>query len=549
MKKLPALLLLFCALTIQAQRDYYWVKFKDKDSNPFSLANPQAYLTDASIERRSFQHIQLDSTDLPLTPAYVNGLSPFIDYLKHRLKWLNMVVVKVTTPANLDSIKALPYVDTLGPIYYVPPIAGKKSKFEDWYAPVDQTYSQHPVYGAGYRQINQLNADLLHQLGYRGQGILMGMMDNGIYRGDLVTGLDSVRSRIIATWDFVHDEENVYNDGSHGLETFSCVAGNVPGKFLGTAPDASFVLSTTEDDGAEWVMEEYNWAAGAEFADSLGARIFSTSLGYTDFDNDTGSHTYADMTGNKTVITRAANIAATKGILVINSAGNEGNNSWHYIAAPADGDKVIAIGALDSASKVQGFSSKGPNAAGRVKPDLCAMGARAGILDPYGYVTTNNGTSFSCPIMAGCFASLWSAFPEKTADEIYTAVVISADHFWEPDSSFGYGIPNFYNAYILLKYHYNGNILQISPYPRVFPNPFSETLNISYYNEGKDGTHKLELFNLQGQLVLSREVYMRANTFEVFTIDDAGKLNAGTYVFRFDGDKKFSSQVIKFNKF
>ena len=237
-----------------------------------------------------------------------------------------------------------------------------------------------------------LNVDLLHQMGYKGEGITLSVMDNGFYNTDNIRAYDSVRNRIIGTWDFVNNEANVYNDGSHGENVLSCIAGNLPDKFIGTAPDANFYLLTTEDNSAEWVMEEYNWAAAAEYADSAGVQIFSTSLGYTTFNNDVGNHTYADLTGDKTVITHAANMAFGKGILVLNSAGNEGANSWHYVSAPADGDSVLAIGAVDSAEAVANFSGRGPTLAGRIKPDIMAQGQNAYVANTAGSITTESGT-------------------------------------------------------------------------------------------------------------------------------------------------------------
>ncbi len=446
---------------------------------------------------------------------------------------------------NFDSIFRLPFIDTVEGIEFNPLRAlFTKSKFEDEERPVNQSIIYPNKYGSAYHQINMLNADLLHQMGYNGQGIAVSVMDNGFYKADQIAAFDSVRPRILGTWDFVNNEQNVYNDGSHGENTFSCMAANLPDKYIGTAPGADYYLFTTEDDNAEWVMEEYNWAAAAEVADSLGAQLFSTSLGYSEFDQGIGNHTYNDLNGHTTVITRAANTAFGKGILIVNSAGNEGQHPWYHIIAPADGDSVLAVGSVDSARNLSGFSGRGPNVIGRIKPDVCAQGTNSAIITtPSGAPGYNNGTSFSCPIMAGCAASLWSAFPQKSAREIYDAIVISADRFWSPNNDYGYGIPNFYNAYLFLKTNYDGNVLRIADEAFVYPNPFTTALNLSYYNE-EAGERKIELFDLQGRKVYSNYFHMRAKTFELVKID-AGVLQEGAYLIRLDGKRILTNRLLK----
>ncbi len=536
MKNLLLFSFLFISTFSFSQKSKYWIRFKDKNHNSFSLSNPQQFLSQKSIDRRTKQHIPLNETDLPLTESYIDSVTPFISQLNLRIKWFNIIVVQIDTSINIDSIKQFSFVDTVGEIQSNPTRSTfGNNKLED-VPPVDQHIVYPNKYGAAYHQINMLNADLLHQMGYSGKDITVSVMDNGFYRADLIAAYDSVRNRILGTWDFVNNELNVYNDGSHGENTLSCMAANQPHEFIGTAPDANYYLFVTEDNSAEWIMEEYNWAAAADVADSAGAQIFSTSLGYTEFDNGEGDHAYADLDGHTTVITKASNMAFSKGILVLNSAGNEGQHPWLHIAAPADGDSVLAIGAVDSAEAVADFSSRGPNSAGRVKPDICSQGKNSAVVTTSGFAGYSSGTSFSCPIMAGCAASLWSAFPDKSAREIYDAIVISADHFWSPDSLHGYGIPNFYNAYLFLKTNYNGGILRVDENVVVFPNPFTTELNISLFNE-EPGKHKIELFDLQGRKVYDLDFYVRDKTFEIVKID-VMLFQQGEYILRFDGEKE-----------
>lgn len=537
--------LVLCFSVAFTQRNYYWVKLKDKGCSAPLLNQPSLFLSQKSIERRETQNIAITDSDLPLCEDYVNAIRPFSEHIKHRLKWFNMLVVQVNVPSNVDSIKALPFVDSIGGIELIPHKSSLK-KFNEVYEPVDQSIVYPNHYGNAYNQIKMLNGDLLHQLGYKGKSVLIAVFDNGFINVNWIPGFDSVRTQILNTYDFVHDEVNVYDDGGHGTSVFSCIAANIPNRITGTAPEADFLLLESEDDNAEWIMEEYNWAAAAEYADSIGASIFSTSLGYTTFDADSGNHTYEDLDGNTTVITRASNMAFDKGILVINSAGNYGGNPWKFVGAPADGVNVLSIGAVDSSEVIAGFSSRGPNAAGNIKPDVCAQGVKTGVISSGGTVTTSGGTSFSCPVLAGCAACLWQAFPEKSNRDIHTAIVVTADRFWTPDNEYGYGIPNFYNAYLLLKTNYNGDILHVTDEVAVFPNPVKQTMNVSVFSTGNK-EYKLEIFNTSGEIVLTKNYFVREGTFEIFSIEEVAALADGTYVIRLNGDKRTSHRIIKQN--
>lgn len=542
---IPAIFYVLFVNTLQAQDNYYWITFKDKQHNAFSLSQPNAFLSDASVERRLNHGVSLDETDLPISQFYIDGISPFIHELKHRLKWFNMVVVRVSNPAYIDSLKALSYVDSVGVIENIPPLAGKREKkFEEAVAIPDQLVRYPNKYGIAFRQTVMLNTDLVHQMGYNGQNIRIAVMDNGFYNVHQMKAFDSIRQRILYTYDFVNHEADVYNDGGHGTNVLSCMAANMPNAMYGTAPGASYCLFTTEDDNREWVMEEYNWAAAAEAADSLGATLFNTSLGYTRYDNSIGSHTYSEMDGKTTLITRAANRAAEKGILVVNSAGNSGASQWYYISAPADGEKVLAVGAVDSTGKIANFSSRGPNAAGTIKPDLCAQGVRSAVVTIHGDLGFNGGTSFSSPILAGSIASLWSAFPGKTANQLKEALLASADKFLSPDSTYGYGIPNLYNAFMLLIHNFSKSVLPSDNQLLVHPNPFQNSFRATILSEN-DGWNDIELYSMNGEKILARKVYSRAKTYLVTEPIETTDLPVGSYILRLNGEKKFTRLLIK----
>ncbi len=549
MRRFITFLFAVCSLTLLAQNQsnqYCWVKFKDKKNNGYSLSNPVQFLSQRSIDRRNSQGIALDTTDLPITQSYIDSILPYAVKLVHKLKWFNIVVVQVGDSTMADSIRRFSFVDSVAPIITFPYRAlSFTNKFES-VTSVNQQIVYPDIHGAAYHQLNMMNVDLLHQLGYKGTGVLIAMMDNGWTGVDSFQAFDSVRSHIMDAWNFVTGQQDIYNDpqGEHGEEALSCMAANIPYKYVGSAPYADFDLFHTEDNYAEWVMEEYNWGAAAERADSDGAQIFTTSLGYTTFNDNLGNHTFFDLTGNKTFITMAGNIAASKGILVFNAAGNEGDKPWYNIIAPADGDSIIAIGAVDSTRTLGAFSSRGPNASGQIKPDLCAQGAVVAVINTIGQPGTSGGTSFSCPTMAGAAACLWQAFPDKTARQIREAIYLSADRYTTPNNNYGYGIPNFYNAYLFLKTNYNGHILRINSDAVVYPNPFTSQLNVSLFNTNA-GSRTIELYNLLGQKVLTRQVFLRDNTFEIVTLDEAGNLPAGEYFVRIDGQKDFTHGVIK----
>jgi hypothetical protein len=271
------------------------------------------------------------------------------------------------------------------------------------------------------------------------------------------------------------------------------------GNIVGTAPKASYYLLKTENDTAENRKEEDNWVAGAEYADSVGAQVINTSLGYSVFDDPSENYTYQDMDGRTTIIAQGAVWAARKGIIVCASAGNEGGSSWRYITSPADADSILTMGAVDNSGNRAGFSSVGPSADGRIKPDVMALGAGAGLIYNGGFPGFGNGTSFSSPIIAGMVACLWQSIPNRTNQEIIQMVRESADNFSTPDSLYGYGIPNFTSAL--------DNVISVpenprfSPTVKVYPNPFKGRLTFDMESDWLGNTVSLTLVNFAGQKV------------------------------------------------
>lgn len=457
----------FCALLVHSQSfsqfSRFVIKLKDKAGNPFSINNPGQFLSQRSIDRRTRYNIPVDATDIPITPAYIDSIRSVSNVtVLNTSKWLNQVCIQTTDSAAISKINSFSFVVKSSPVGARQATTnGRINKILDAPGKTDSVVitlrPQSPTdfydYGVAYPQIHLHNAEFLHNLGFRGEGMQLAMMDAGFYHYKSLKTFDSVRNnnQILGTWDFVANEASVDEDFPHGMNCFSTIAANLPGSFVGTSPKCSFYLYRTEDAASEYPIEEHNFAAAAERADSLGVDIFSVSLGYNQFDNNSFDHTYADMDGNTTTITIACDLAAHKGILVAVSAGNSGNASWHYILAPADADSVLTVGAVNAAKQVAAFSSYGPTSDGRIKPDVAAIGQGAVVANQFtGDPGYNNGTSFSCPIMAGISTCLWQAFPEVNNMTIIDALRKSADKANAPDDRTGYGIPDVKKAFVSL---------------------------------------------------------------------------------------------------
>ncbi len=463
MKKLLVIILVFffATNTSSAQFSRYIILLKDKKNSPFTTANPSQFLTQRSIDRRKRYNIAIDETDLPVNTAYTDSIRLAGNVIiLNTSKWLNQVCIQTTDTVALNKIKTLSFVKIASPIaarVMNNPVVNKQSDplpgAETGNANKPQGTADYYNYGQSFQQVHLHNTEFLHNHGFKGMGMQLAIMDAGFYHYQTLPTFDSVRNnnRILGTWDFVANEASVNEDYAHGMECFSTIAANMPGTFVGTAPETSFYLYRTEDANTEYPVEEQNWAAAAERADSLGVDVFSVSLGYTTFDNPVFNYTYASMDGNTTIIARAADFAAKKGIIVTIANGNEGNSAWHYLTTPADADSVLSVGAVFVSRQPASFSSYGPSSDGRIKPDVAAVGAGAVVANPgTGAPFYNNGTSFSCPIMAGISTCLWQAFPEINNMQLIDALHQSADKFLNPDTRTGYGIPDAKKAFVLL---------------------------------------------------------------------------------------------------
>ena len=454
-------LLVFITFIIQdagAQLNRYIVKFKNKGGASFSLSNPIVYLSQRAIDRRTHYGIAIDSTDLPVTPAYINQVKAVANVtLLNISRWQNAVTIHTTDAAAITTINGFPFVQSVTGIAAKQNSGGNlNGKYETEMFPLPPAPSFQRVqadyynYGSNsYNEIHLHNGEFLHNIGLRGDGMQIAMLDNGFSNYLNLDAFDSINAenRVLGTWDFVANEANVSNDGTHGMSCFSIIGANIPGQFIGKAPKASFWLFQTEDNSGEYPIEEFNWVCGAERADSSGADVLSSSLGYNTFDNATFNHTYAQLDGNTTIAAIGADLAVKKGMLVFLSNGNEGNKPWHFLVTPADGDSVIAVGAVSSAGAVGAFSSYGPSGDGQIKPDLASVGVGTIVQLPSNTIAAGNGTSYACPSMAGLGTILWQAFPEYNNMKIRSALWQAGSKFSTPDDRVGYGIPNMKTAF------------------------------------------------------------------------------------------------------
>lgn len=529
----------------------YWVQFTDKAHTPYSVQHPESFLSQRALDRRARQHIAIEELDLPVDPSYIAALLQAGQFeLLNTHKWFNAVTIRTTDTLALDTLDHLPFVLQLRGTS-----SGRRTRnFNDKFAAElneEERSSYADTYGLAYRQVSMMNGHLLHELGRaRGDGMLIGVLDSGFENADELPGFNDLRARngIIATRDFVQAGGDVFAAHWHGRSVLSCMAGHLEGSLLGTAPKADYVLLRTEDADSEYPIEEDNWVSGAEFADSIGCDVLNTSLGYSRFDDSSMDHSYADMDGMTTRISIAAGIAARKGMAVVNSAGNNGQDDWYHIAAPADAIDILSVGAVNDDREVAPFSSRGPSADGRVKPDVCAVGWGAIGLGIDGQrADPINGTSFSSPITAGLVACLWQMHRDRTSHDIMDAVRRSASTFNAASDSLGYGIPDFWRAHRLL----DGEDLThlISPtFLGLYPMPFTDVLDIALFT-GETDRLDLELFDTQGRSVwrtiapVERDIYthLRINA------DALRDLDSGCYLLRasLGGRAELVRQVIK----
>lgn len=551
------LALIFLFLVGQAQTPQkYWIKFANKGGSPYSFSNPSAYLSPRAIARRTTYSISIDSLDLPVTPAYINAVAATGVTVRASSKWLNGIVIITDDTLALQQIAALPFVVQLDSIGLRRSGSGEPNKFEKEKA-ITTPFRVNPYrtanltstmlsYGNSFNQVDMIGGVCLHNAGFRGQGMVIAVLDGGFRNVDMMNAFDSLRAynRILGTYDFVEGDNSVYEDDTHGTYVLSCMGANLPGDLVGTAPEASYWLLRSEDVASEYIVEEYFWASAAEFADSVGADLINSSLGYTTFDDINQNHTYSDMDGNTTPCSRAADIAASRGILVCNSAGNSGSSSWFYVGAPADADSILAVGAVDPLGNYATFSSRGPSADGQVKPSVAAQGQSTVLAALSGGTFQGNGTSFSSPVLCGMAACLWQAHPQLNNMQIIDQIIQSSSQYNAPDTYLGYGIPDFCAANLAL----GGNPNNLGEQDDLFmygPNPFIEELQFSFYSTQGQWL-QIQLSDASGRIVMDQQMYAAGNAGNFYRLNVLPGFAKGVYILQIKSENEtFTRKLVK----
>jgi hypothetical protein len=535
MKKLILILTLSITYVSFSQEDA-WVYFNDKPNAAAFFSNPLSELSQRALDRRASQGIALAINDAPIEVTYLNQISAAIGIsVMAKSKWLNCLHIRGNY-TDIQALLALPFVHH---VRYANNSLNNKNATPSVLSPVNKTMDVQEIfnYGTSANQIQMLNGHLLHQTNYTGTGKIIAVLDSGFYGVDTAQPFQRLFSNnlILGGYNYVSQSTNLYELHNHGTMTLSCMGGYTDNQLVGTAPDASYYLFITEDVASENPVEESYWVQAAEEADRLGVDIISSSLGYFGYDNPNYSYTYSQMTGNTAFASQGANIAFSKGMVVVASAGNSANSSEPHVGVPAEANNVLAVGAVKADRSYASFSSIGPSFDGRVKPDVMAQGQSSVLSNTSGSIVTANGTSFSCPILAGMIACFWQAIPWANNAQIVQFVKQSADRFLNPDNLFGYGIPDFQLALNIANLSSSYNIKKAFV---IYPNPASSNITISFPVDVNEA--KVLFYNSLGQVVLEKMISKSVSTLGIET------LNSGVYYYKIQTDSvSQSGKIIK----
>jgi serine protease AprX len=480
----------------------FWIKLADKNGTPYSVSTPTAFLTQKSVNRRVAQGILVDQTDLPVTPAYVAQIDNIANVkVLYASKWLNSVAVTITSTISSVISTATTAINTLSFVVNTNPTNKFRVVYEKEVPENINTHAKAQgiieYYGNGYDQAQQINAVCLHGYGFRGKGMTIAVMDAGFDNANNLPAFDSLFARggVLGTRDFVEGGNSVYEDFSHGMKVLSCMAACQPSAMVGTAPDADYWLLRTEDVATETPSEEYNWIRAAEFSDSVGVDILTTSLGYTTFDKTSFNHTYSGLNGKTYPMSIAATMAVRKGMFVLNAAGNDGSGSWQFIGVPADADSICTVGAIDGSGNYANFSSKGPTADGRIKPDLVARGLATWVAKTTGGYEQGNGTSYATPVLAGAIACFWQRHTTFNTMKVLDTLRKTASNNLAPNNTIGWGIPNMCSLPVGVK-----EVSSIANVFSVFPNPTANKITVKVTDKSYE-VQTIELRNVLGALL------------------------------------------------
>lgn len=551
MKNILIYLLLITSISSFSQQQDAIVYFNSKPNSAAFFANPNIELSARSLARRTTQNIPLLLNDAPINQQFINDIvaSNGITVLA-KSKWLNCVYVRglqfdISALRNLSFVQNVKFLDASINNRSKNPIEEKFVKSK----PIVNTNSvQKPNsvfnYGNSFNQIHQMNGDILHQQNFTGTGMVIAVLDSGFPGVNTAQPFQRliINNQILGGYDFVNDNNDYFSGDSHGTSVLSCMGGYTDGKLVGTAPDAKYYLYQTEDNESDFPynenpVEEANWVEAAEEADRVGADVITSSLGYFGYENTNYSHIYDDMIGDKNFASKGLNIAFSKGIICVISAGNAGGSSEPHVGIPAEANKALAIGSVQVNRLRSGFSSIGPSFDGRIKPDLMAQGSNSVLSDTDGNITTASGTSFAGPIFAGMITSFWQAVPTLTNQQVVDLVRQSADNFATPNNQYGYGIPDFQLALSNATLS-SESFLENQKMFTIAPNPTNNSIEISFPNNFDNA--KISLFNVLGQNVSCNKI---TNSNSNLSLTD---LNSGIYLYKIETENySQSGKIIK----
>jgi serine protease AprX len=532
--------LIFFGFCATAQKQYaFRISFAHKKETSFDLTNPSAFLSSKAIARRTTQSIAIDSADLPVVSLYIDSVLKLSNGIFHsRSRWQNNCVLLVEDTSKIAALRSLSFVKStkyvavfLTPLhFFTTPSTRKEEENKRKLGSNWRTTGSIAYYGDAYDQIKLANGDYLHDNGFRGKTKLIAVIDEGFNLVNTLPGFDSLRTtgRIADTYNFNLNKSDVYNYSSHGTQVLSTMAGILTGDYVGTAPDASYALYVTENGGSEQPYEMDNLLAAMERADSIGADIITISLGYNSFDIGglDASLSLTDIDGKSTIAAMGANTATAKGILVVASAGNDGGTAWNKILTPGDADSALTCGSVDINKTLAPTSGKGPNAAGRMKPDVCMLGAPGVVFNNSGTTSSVGGTSIATPELAGLAACLWETNPKATPYQIRKAIRESGHIASSPNNQMGYGVPDFGKASLSLKKVLD-TLTANNIY--VFPSPFTEKITVKVKGSSSKGTLQWCIYNLQGQKIMEAKKPYTDSSF-LFEITPPSNMPKGLYL-------------------
>ena len=532
MKKTILFLFILWSLAGFGQIQEAWVYFNDKPQAAYYLSNPLEMLSQRALDRRAAQNIALDFTDVPVHQAYIDQIiAAELVEVKATSKWMNALHIR-GTEANISLLLNLSFVES---VYFADKTLNIQATSQATSSyPIQQKQldtSEVYAYGNSDNQIQLHNGQFLHQEGFTGEGKIIAVIDNGFIGVDTALPFQRLHTQhlILGGYDFVNRSQNFYTGGNHGTRVLSTIGAFQEDELIGTAPNAQYYLFITEDNTSETPLEESLWVEAAELADSLGVDVINTSLGYSSFDNSNYNYTYADMDGVTTFAARGANHAFSKGMICVTAAGNSGSTPWQYITTPADAIGSFTVGAVNASGTYASFSSIGPSADNRVKPDVVAQGIATVNALQDGTINTANGTSFSSPVMAGLVTCLWQAFPELTAVEL-TQFIREASHlFQNPTPELGYGIPDFQQAYQTLS-----TDKFVESEFKIYPNPTSGSIH--FYGTFTQAT-QLKLYDVSGKHILATHLQNNSSI-------DIQHLDQGVYIYQIITDNSIKTGKI-----